>query len=1126
MTVARRARTVGNFGSLGANKVALEPGEVMPKLLMTSASVIYNGKETKIWNGRKWLQKEFPARRGEDCTIKFTMEGTGKTLVGATFLHDYSTPNALFVRRVSAGEHYATFQVPFSKLPGFKFFIGNKMHDKVDFRFLSNKEKKGLTDNMLLLSDTNNFYETERLGGFSGLGSGHSGMTADYHPSFVKSADTNPKKTASGLNELWSGSLSKHRWKKHGYSGKKEAGRSSAKGEAAVEGPWYVADKSGYYAFRGSTYQMRYDKNGRMIGYDAMEKLSRGMPAGVPIAMVMQYFVHDQEGTAGLFAGIGSPTYSQLGDKRRGLKKLHSHTLEKGLEKVGKATVATLEFVGDAAVDTGEAAVNLAKDPSWENAAAIVTAPLGMNSQWHYADDVTISGSKMFLVDQNVFYGSGDSSTFDRPKDSKGLVTTYADSSAIPYRVDKSPNIKPTFKHNGKTFKKKDFALNVEWYNPKTRKWSSPMKSPPFNFKTDSKGKIKIIFRVPRQLDPSADRREIQQGIENGYPDYSWTRSVIRQAYPTFTKKDGGRKEFRLLGRYEGKDSKTEGKVRFTTRIGGRDYQGVRSIQAVLYCDPPSHWRSGLTYPSGTASMDTLNAFSIHVADPAKFTYLDNPEMDFSYYVDGELKPGSTVVGVGKALGSINSNNAILTTRGFVNGIPSEELGRKEPAGDTPAWVSSNVIKPNSFQPRTKTGLEGTNRADFLEFAGHITTNDLQDNIKVPGEEVLRETWKNIFGVDLTVDWFNKMQITGHDPKDPTNYLIKGSMGETYSFPFSIVWFQIPPYYTGPYLDYNEEGQLQQIEGKPYALASETDPLFFTTTTPFGKLMQQKFDVVAETTEQKYLEQEGFKPDEVLAINDMNYDAEDMTEVADLDAREREFLERTGQTHPMDKPPNMRRYARDWFAANYVYNNPDVVMKPVSNPPVASMSGFSNQSNFYVEDVTDKWGTLNGFSGEVPVDDLNIMPVGLEYEEDENTPFIGFAGLGSGWDTFEDNAVKGAKVFGKMTAEFGKQQVKGIADLNMEEKLTFGALALGAGVTLGIIAYAGTKGTLSGLGSAFKGYGAGRARVISAKARAKERKLEAKYEGKERIIDAKSRAREKKGGAIAGLFSKGSASAS
>jgi len=1123
MTIARRARSVGNFGSLGASKNAPGPGEVMPDLMMTSASVIYNGRETKIWNGRKWLQKEFPAKRGEDCTIKFTMVGKGKALVGATFQQidpragHVSRPNALFVRRVTEGEHYATFQVPYRKLPGFKFFIANKMWSGIDLRFLSNREKKGLTGNMLLLNQTNNYFSTDGLGGFSGLGSGHAGMTDDYHPSFVKSADTNPKKTASGLNELWSGSITKHRWKKHGYSGRKEAGRASAEGEAAVEGPWYVADKSGYYAFRGSTYQMRYDENGTMLGYDAMEKTSRGMPAGVPIAMVMQYFVHDP--VTGISSLAGAPGQEGLGWPSWS-------DVKKGAKSVGKGITKAVDTAVDVGKDVGEAAVDLWEDPSWENAGKLILSPVGGSSFWHFADDVTIHGRQMFLVDEKVFMNYGEGS-FSNPKDTKGLVTTWADSSVIPYSVRKGAEVRPTFKYKGKEFNKKKFALNVEWYNPKTRKWSAPMKSPPFNFKTNSKGKIKIIFRVPRQLDPSADRREIQKGIQNGYPDYSWSRPVIREAYPFFSQKDGGKMEFKLLGRYEGKDSKTEGRVRFTTTIDGKEYQGVRSIKAVLYCDPPSHSRSGYVHKSGVGSMNTKEAFSIHVADPAKFTYLDNPEMDFSYYVDGELKPGSTVIAIGKALGSINSNNAILTTNGFTNGMPSEELGRKEPSGDTPAWVATNVIKPNSYEPRTKTGLEGTNRADFLEFAGHMTTNDLQDNIKVPGEDVLRETWKNIFGVDLSVDWFNKMQITGHDPKDPTNYLIKGSMGETYSFPFSIVWFQIPPYYTGPYLDYDDmTGLLRQIEGRPYALANETDPLFLTTTTPFGKLMQQKFDVVAETTEQKYLEQEGFKPDETLAINDMNYDAEDVTETADLDAREREFLERTGQTHPMDKPPNMRRYARDWFAANYVYNNPDVVMKPVNNPPVTGMSGFSNQSNFYVEDVTDKWGTLNGFSGEVPIDDLNIMPVGMEYEEEENTPFIGFAGLGSGWDTFSDNAVKVASTAGQMTAAFGVEQVKAIADLDMDEKLTFGALALGAGLTLGIVAYAGAKGTLSGLGSAFKGYGAGRARVISAKARAKERKIEAKYEGKERIIDAKSRAREKRGGILGGVFGKPKPSAS
>ena len=37
-----------------------------------------------------------------------------------------------------------------------------------------------------------------------------------------------------------------------------------------------------------------------------------------------------------------------------------------------------LEFVGDATIDTAQATVNFAKDPSWENATAIVTAPFGL----------------------------------------------------------------------------------------------------------------------------------------------------------------------------------------------------------------------------------------------------------------------------------------------------------------------------------------------------------------------------------------------------------------------------------------------------------------------------------------------------------------------------------------------------------------------------------------------------------------------------------------------------------------------------------------------------------------------------------------------------------------------------
>jgi len=488
--------------------------------------------------------------------------------------------------------------------------------------------------------------------------------------------------------------------------------------------------------------------------------------------------------------------------------------------------------------------------------------------------------------------------------------------------------------------------------------------------------------------------------------------------------------------------------------------------------------------------MDTGQAFAVRIADPAKFTYLDNPEVDNSYYVQGDMKPGSTVVVIGKALGTVTSNNTILTTRGWTNGVPAETIGRKEPQGDTPAFVSVNVIRPNSQKPRTERGKEGTNRADFLELVGHITTNDLIDNISVPGEEVLKTTWKNIFGVDLDVAWFNKMKLPGHDPTNPAKYLIKGSMGETYSFPFSISWFQLPPYYTGPYLDYNEQGQLQQIEGRPYAIfdpASPDQQLNIISRTPFGKLMQQKFDVVAETQEQKFLiEEGGYTPDESLAINEMNYDAEDMTEIADLDARERDFLEQTGQTHPMDKDPRMIRYTNDWFKANYKFGNKDVVLKPEVQPPV--IAGFSNQGNFYVEDVTEKWGTLNGAAYTNDDFDVNMMPLPMPEDEDD-TPFIGFAGL-SGWDDAIEQAGNVGKVVGRASAEFGKEQVKAVADLDPGEMVVFGALGLGAALTmvgLGYAAFYGVpKGLLSGVAEIRRAGGRNKADKIRAKADARD----------------------------------------
>ena len=1101
MTVARRARAIGNLGGLGAShqKLPLSPGEVMPALLIVSASISYGRKETPIWNNGKWLNGKFPAVRNADCTFRIFVEGTGKALVSAIFNDGNNTPCYLFVRRMNRGEHFVTVQIPYAQLPGFRFSIGNKASAKIDTRFLSNREKKGLSSNMLLLNETKNQYYTEALGGLAGLGAGHSGMTDDYHPSFIKSADEVEIKTASKLNTIWSGSITKHRWAKHGFSGMderrnrkvdKDPGFFSPSTETqqtrqdAAEGPLYVCDSSGFYAFRGSTYQMRYDEKGTMLGYDAMENLERGMPAGVPICMVMQYFVHDQV-NPGLSSFAGGPQ-DQLGGwwSRR-----------------ADEVVAFQEDLGDRVLDTYEGAENFVKDPSLSNATSIITAPLGGNSGWHYADGTVIRGNKLFLVNQDIFYGMNDSDTFIQPESTEGLFTSYGDASAIPYKLNKQANIRDTFKLDGSERRKSSWAMNVEWYNPSTKKWSPPSKHPKFNFTTNSKGKIKIIFRLPRQLDPKSDASEIERGVKAGFPNYSIEKSSILKAYPFATKMDGKwSAAFNLIGRVEaGQDSDSAKRTTFTEVIGGKSYAGRQSLKAILFCDPPSHWRSGMTHPSGVGAMNTGSAFKVHFADPTKFTYLDNPEIDFSYYADGEMKPGSTVVIIGKALGTVNSNNCILTTRGWENGIPKEIIGRAEPLGDYPAHVASSVNSPNSQKPRTTTGKEGTERADFLELAGHITTSDLADNISVSGEEVLKSTWKKIFGIELDLGWFLKMKLSGHDPADPTKYLIKGSRGETYSFPFSIAWFQLPPYYTGPYLDYNEEGQLQPIEGRPYAIANKDDPLFIIASTPFGKLMQQRFDIVAETETQKELLDEGFTPDETFGLNDMDFDAEDVTELMELDKRKADFLKSTDQVHALDEPPKMTRYTNDWVKANFKFGNKDIIMRPDTPPPV--LSGFSNQGNFYVEDVTEKWGTLNGAAYTNDDFDVNMMPLPMPGEQEEETPFIGFAGL-SGWDEVVEAGGNVGKVVGRASAEFGKEQVKAIADLDTKETLVFGGLAIGAGIVACGIAYAGfygvPKGVLTGVAAIRRAGGRNKADVIGAKAEARERT----------------------GGAISGLFAK------
>ena len=529
MTVARRARTYNSLGTLSTRgpSVALSNTEVQPTITIREATISYGVGETTIWKNQKWQGKKFPAKRETVCLFKLTIGGKGKSLVSAVFTSGSGVDYYLFIRRLGPGQHFIRVEIPFNELPNFRFAIGNKADYRIDTSLLSNREKAGLTRNMLLESETNNAYYTTGLGG---LGS----ATGDKDtPGYVKSAEVNNYPSNSGAYTLWSGDLGSHNRKLHGWSGEDERSRheigkdefgkpSQKKRESRrdrVEGPYYVADKSRYYAFRGSTYQMSYDEQGKLKGYDAMEKLERGMPAGVPICMVLQYYYHDPV-SPGISSFAGGPNHDSLGIVNWTKKK--AKKAKKKLTKVSNEVQAYQTNIA-------KSVVRLVEDPSLSNLSDTVASFAGGSSLWNYANGVTIDKENLFLLDNQVLKAP-DSITM--PSDFEGLFTSNGDTSAIPYKIEKDGEFERTFTHNGIKYQKKDFAYNLEWYDESTDTWSKPQRSPPFSLKTNSKGKVKLIFRVPRQLDPEGDRAEIRRSISAGFPDYGYNNTTIKTGVP------------------------------------------------------------------------------------------------------------------------------------------------------------------------------------------------------------------------------------------------------------------------------------------------------------------------------------------------------------------------------------------------------------------------------------------------------------------------------------------------------------------------------------------------------------------------------------------------------------------
>ena len=273
--------------------------------------------------------------------------------------------------------------------------------------------------------------------------------------------------------------------------------------------------------------------------------------------------------------------------------------------------------------------------------------------------------------------------------------------------------------------------------------------------------------------------------------------------------------------------------------------------------------------------------------------------------------------------------------------------------------------------------IAGTKKGDFIIPEAVITTDDLIDLEIVPGEEYLKEDVRKVFGVELSADWFNTPGMTISSPggskgqqnsNKRTHYTIPSDFGPL-TFPYSIAIFKIPEDWCGPYIELDENGNfIPSTTEVPHRLDAPGSPItYFGFHTPFNQILSQKIDFHEEIIQQTVMEEEGAYADEILTDQAVDDAALDVTAEVQTDIQE----EQKRGEGPM--------YTDSYFKANFI--NTDNVREYESKlkrrgvPMKESrfLLGFSEPNDFIVEDVTQKWGTLDGIGIDV---DLGLAPMG------------------------------------------------------------------------------------------------------------------------------------------------------
>ena len=776
----------------------------------------------------------------------------------------------------------------------------------------------------------------------------------------------------------------------------------------------------GYYANATNLHIARFDDNDNFIGWDALESYVSGVPAGVPLCATFQFFVLNSKGE------------------------------DKGNKLVWK----------------------------------------GKEPYWIYAQDYQIPAGDIHFVEKQWLSVADRIVPLKEMKGSQEILYSPRWAKKSPIGIGNDPErIRRTALFGDVNWgnfssKLRNVAAKVEWYDEVTNTWSSPQVAPNSIPMTNEMGLTKIIFRFPRQLDEVTDKDILTELTTLGV-DYSYAATKKNYPYKLNVGTGEIKKAYTVLGRPNpNKDS-------LTYEENGDTYVVPKVATSFgLYFKYGKHPKAGrLTprivndelYQHDGAPKDghvyALGVNELPVADAEKFARLNTPEIISAFYPAGGFTTGGIVAGIGRGF-TLGGRYALSTK------------------ANEPLWGRDEGVNKESYPTGEKIGTKAMSR---IYMTGLIQSTDLVDDRMAVTEEKLQALWKAKFDEPLTDRFFEGNDLPDQDPNNKMNYLIRDpETGLKISAPYQIFYFKLGEEYEGPYYEYESVKEIEKVkvdgvdrEAEVISLKITKNPdkdfsmvqnqfIYLCARTPLGYTRSQKFDIIKLVEEQRTLIESGLTSSEALALDEAEYPTVDTTATTDAEMRERNALiDLTGEEPPkVDDGPKYGSQKVKWpwemLKKNPNYYNMEVI---------SGFNGFTNDRDFYVEDVTQKWGQISGLGSkprDYNTDYTDIMPAtnppatqdpylnlgAVSFIEEFDAPIRRAGNIVAGTvetmiTAVKDGPIAASDVFGN------SEYPSGIPLRNSDgerygDSIPLNAAKMGGGITAGAISYS-TKKTVGGI---------------------------------------------------------------